>query len=262
MDEIENFIKSLNNVNLDEEYAYERIILMLQMANIHTYTYTIQKNQRVFRSRENENIDSFNSAKELACPPKECVHKFSRVNRPLQSIFYCADERATSYCEFMESWVEKPIGTISNITIGRWIVLKELKVIILQSREKLGDDSNAIKRNEWDHSDILLNNYLVNAFSKSAYKNKSHYILTSAIANTLLLRSEYDGIMYPCVPRNGIGFNVAFKSEVYEKGKLRLEVACRESFKTVKKYDECKADHSSFQIIDGKIKNNGQTIDW
>jgi len=87
-------------------------------------------------------------------------------------------------------------------------------------------------------------------------------VLTSAIANTLLIRSGCDGILYPSVARNGIGLNLALKSEVYEKGKLKLEVACRETFITIEKDGEKKANHASLGIIDGKIKNNGKDIEW
>ena len=264
MNEIEIFLKSLDEINLDDDYAYERIILMLESKNIvlPTLTYRIPNNTIVFRSRENENIDTFNLVKDLACPSKEYVKKFNRVNRPFQSMFYCSDNRSSSYSEFMEYWLEKPTGTVFNITIGRWRIQEELNLILVYNREKLGNDFHSIKGNMCDNSNLLINDFLFNKFTKSAYKNKSLYILTSAIANTMLLRSECDGIIYPCVPRNGNGFNIALKSDVYKKGKLKLEMAFRETFITVKKDSAEKANHSSVLLIEGKLRNDGQTIDW
>jgi hypothetical protein len=176
-------------------------------------------------------------------------------------MFYCADTRETSYSEFTEDWKEKPLGTIFNVTIGKLRILDDLNVIVFQNRQKLSDKFDHLKGDIWDSDNTMTNDFLVNKFSKSAYKNKSLYVLTSAISNNLLLRSSFDGIMYPCVPRDGVGYNLALKSDVYKNGKLRLESAFRETFVTQKKDNE-KANHSAIYLMEGKIKDGGKIIEW
>ena len=173
MDKVKNLLELLSNYNLDEKLAYERIILMFEVGQIvlPTLIAKISKDTIVYRSRENENVNLFNSVDDLSCPPKELVRNYSRVNRPFQSMFYGADSEETSYSEFMESWSYKPFGTVFNITIGQWRVMDDLNVIVIKDRERFGDEFNHIKGNIWDNIDTMTNDFLVNKFSQSAYKN-------------------------------------------------------------------------------------------
>ena len=74
-------------------------------------------------------------------------------------------------------------------------------------RNSLEKGIESIKGDKWNDSLIQMNDFLVEIFTMSAYKNKQIYILTSAISNILLMRSKLDGILFPSVPMNGTGLN-------------------------------------------------------
>jgi hypothetical protein len=261
---MKHLIEQLRNFNLDDPYSYENLILFFEINNIKipTLTKLIPKGEIVFRSRENFDNLFFKKISELNCPPKECVLKFNRANRPYQSMFYCSDKRETSYSEFMEEWIEKPIGSIFNITIGMWETNTDLKVHLIYDLNNINKDINSVKGDEWDEDTLQINDFLVEIFKASAHNNKPLYILTSAISNILLMRSNLDGIMFPCVPTNGIGFNLVLNSNICLKKSLDLKHVLRDTFMTIKNSKKLKADHKNVASIDGIISCENELINW
>jgi hypothetical protein len=182
---VEETLNFLENIDLSENNAYEKILLRLEssMITLPTLEYQIQKGTILFRSRENFSVNHFTKFDEIACPPKECVTQFNRANRPFQSMFYCSDSVETSYSEFGEDWKDKPVGSVYNVTFGVWRVLKDINVILFYDLNKLGGKINLVKGDSWDlDSDkIKTNKFLLDKFSMSSYNNKQIYTLTSAI---------------------------------------------------------------------------------
>jgi hypothetical protein len=73
---VEDFLKGLENADLNDNHSYERIILMFEVGKmvLPTLTTKINKDTIVFRTRENDNLNLFTSINDLTCPPKELVY--------------------------------------------------------------------------------------------------------------------------------------------------------------------------------------------
>ncbi|NCA84413.1 MAG: hypothetical protein EOM83_02440 [Clostridia bacterium] len=264
MGNIKEIIKQLKNINLDYSYSYERILLFFEKNNIEipTLTYDILKGKMLFRSRENFDELFFHKIDGIKNPAKKFVTKFNRANRPYQSCFYCSDKRETSYSEFMEDWLDKPFGSTFDITVGMWETIKDLKVHLIYDRKDFSQEYNLIKGVEWDDDLTLMNDFLVDIYKASSYNNKQIYILTSAISNVLLMRSELDGILFPCIPTNGIGLNLVLNSNICVENVLILKHVTRDTFLTTLNENRLKANHINIASIDGKIDFEKKTIIW
>lgn len=257
-------IDILKNFDLEDEFSYEKLLLLIELIKLKlpTLIQSIQKGTMVFRSRENFDTNVFKQFKDIGCPTKEFVTKFNRANRPYQSIFYCSDKRETSYSEFMDEWRVFPVGKVFSITIGLWELLTDIKVHLFIDRKIIGDKFDLLKGKEWNEEEILLYDFIVEMFAKSAHNNKSIYILTSAISNSLLMRGELDGIMFPCVPTNGEGLNLALKSELFFNANLLLKHVTRDTFLTVRNENNIKADHNNIASMDGVLDYDNKLIIW
>lgn len=264
MNRSRDIIKILNELDLKENNAYDNVISLFENGEIEIpyLTYKVQKGIIVFRSRENELTSFFTSIDELSCPRSHQVKYYNRANRPFQSVFYCSDKRESSYSEFMEKWAEYKHGTTFSITIGMWRIIKDLNLILISNQEMPARKINQIKGSPWTQDNEVLNEFLTAKFVQQAYYDKSVYILTSAIANTLVLKSKCDGIMYPCIPTNGNGFNFAIKKDIYENGGVKLEAVLRETFKTTNNKKSDKPIHISTGIKEGRINQSRKSIDW
>jgi|GEM_PF-3859968 len=257
-------IRLLNEIDLNESNAYENIISLIENGEIEIpyLTYKVQKGMIVYRSRENEMEDYFTSICELSCPKSDQVKYYNRANSPFQSVFYCSDKRETSYSEFMEKFADYPLGTTFSITIGMWRIIRDLNLILISNQESLIGKLNQVKGPHWTKENIELHKYIVNKFVQSAYKDKTVYIMTSAIANTLLSKCLCDGIMYPSIPTNGNGINIALKREVYENDGIILNAVIKETFKTYWDEESGKPLHISIGIKNGQINQLRKTIEW
>ncbi len=164
MAEIEKKIKVLDNFDLNEKFAYEKILLFFHSAEIAlpVFEYTIPKGQIIYRSRENKDVKFFYRFDDIACPLPKIVSQFNRINRPFQSMFYCSDKIETSYSEFMEEWKENPLGTTFDVTIGFWRLLENVKVDLIFNNNKFSD-LNKIKEDYCDQELAIIENfYLTN----------------------------------------------------------------------------------------------------
>lgn len=264
MEDITQVIQQIKGFNLDDPYSYEKLLIFFELNKIEipTLIQEIPKGKIVYRSRENFKTLFFDKISEIECPPKECVTKFNRANRPYQSAFYCSDKREISYSEFMEDWLEKPFGSVFNITVGMWETIKNLKVHIIVDRNNLGGEFNTIKGDEWDKNLIQINDFLVEIFKTSAYNNKQIYILTSVISNILLMRSKLDGILFPCVPINGIGLNLVLNSNICINNYLKIKHVTRDTFMTTNNKNRLRADHINIASVDGKLNYVKKLINW
>ena len=180
--------------------------------------------------------------------PEEFVKSFARCNVPHQSVFYCSDYRPTSYLELLEYWVEERKDEFLYVTLGKWVVENSLKVLIVTSPHE-EDRLSAYDKSHGDKLDhfisqqsddmkeamIMLYKFLFDRFRKPAKKDPQTYIITSAYCNFAFNQTKdaIDAILYPSVPYDGKGVNLAIKTNYPFDKNMKLVLVARDTFRRI-----------------------------
>ncbi|MFD2921783.1 hypothetical protein ACFS6H_18835 [Terrimonas rubra] len=135
-----------------------------------------------------------------------------------------------------------------HATIGKWTIESSLKVLIVTSpheQDRLSpyDKMHGIKLEHFINQQngdmkaamILLYKFLFDKFRKSAKKDPQTYMITSAYCNMAFNQNKYtvDVILYPSVPYDGKGINLAIKATYPFKKNMKLILAARDTFKRI-----------------------------
>jgi hypothetical protein len=202
----------------------------------------------VFHSRTHETNDYFVDFADISIPPAKFVKSFARCNVPHQPVFYCSDFRQTSYMELLEYWVEEKKEEFLYVTIGKWKIRNSLKLLIVTSpfegdRITSFDKMHGIKLDhfinqqcgEMKSAMIMFYKFLYDKFRKPAKKDPQTYIITSAYCNFAfnLKQDTIDAILYPSVPYDGKGFNLAIKPTYNFEKNMKLVMVARDTFKRI-----------------------------
>ncbi|MFN8288732.1 MAG: RES domain-containing protein [Chitinophagaceae bacterium] len=200
----------------------------------------------VFRTRTHETDNFFENISEISLPPSGAVKSFARCNVPQQPVFYCSDYRPTSYMELLQYWAEEKTGEFLHVTIGKWRFKNPLKLLIVTSpfQEDRTTDFDKAHGFALDHNinqmdkemkegAILFNKYLFDKFRKPAKKDPLTYIITSGYCNLAYTktRGQIDGLLYPSVPYDGKGVNLAIKPDYDFESSADLILVARDTFK-------------------------------
>lgn len=105
VEKVEKAISLLEQINPENEYAYENAVLAyLTIGRLPVLQYDIPAESVFFRTRTHENDDLFPLISDISITPNQFVKNFARCNRPFQSKFYCSENRPTSFAELVEYW--------------------------------------------------------------------------------------------------------------------------------------------------------------
>ncbi|MES2872675.1 MAG: hypothetical protein V4708_03065 [Bacteroidota bacterium] len=268
IENVKNAIALLEAIDPSDEYAYERAFLAyMTVKKLPVFVFNIEKGIEVFRARTGFDDGLFEQISDIALPPHEVIKSFARCNRPYQSKFYCAENRATSYIELAEYWADnRNVGEKLYATIGRWVIKRPFLAIIVTSpypeqRQSAFDKyhGEGLDRilseyeGEFKEANILIYNYLFEKFRKSAKKDPHTYLVTSAYCNIAFSRSadNIDAIYYPSVPFNGQGVNFAFNNKFITKENIELVGALKDEL-TVYTNDAGKKSFHQTEVLEAK----------
>ncbi len=277
--EIEILEKALHTVaslDFNDVLSYERAMLeysKIQYLPIFQYVYPAKS--PVFRTRRNTKDGYFNSISEITYPKPEYIKKFGRLNKPEQSVFYCSENRPTSYMELVEGWAEEiGFGETLTITITEWILKRDLVLVMVvnpnpHERQNKYDQyhgsgfDNVMSRLNDVQKEVAYRffEFLSSEFYNPGKKNKATYIKTSAFSNLVMIDCKCDGLIYPSVPFMGEGFNIVIKPEIIDKGEIVLNSAMRSQFRAEKmengkhNFIEIEQQHTkNIDLASGKIE--------
>lgn len=232
LESIKKAIEKLEAINPKNDYAYERAILALVgIKDLPILTIDIKPGEisSLYRTRTHETPNLFQKVSDVSIPPNSSVKYFARCNRPHQSVFYCAEDRQTSYAELVEYWVEEKTKEPKLfVSVGKWKLKKTMKAVIVTTP----DASNRISKFDKQHGPaldefiyrqtderkealIMFYRYLWDKFRKPAKSDPKTYLITTAYSNIVLMQTSLglNAIYYPSVPLNGQGINFAINSE-------------------------------------------------
>lgn len=200
--------------------------------------YTIFPGSSLIRQRINKKGKNFTSVSELSYPPPSST-PMERANLPGNPLFYACSfpseineeapiPRLISLEETSAFMKDKLNYGIERATVSKWSVIYQLELIALPflgTYERACPDLKKMKEG-WEDAvtkgiippDALeLVTYMAQEISRE-FKDRHMYFKIANFVNYLLRMNEKtkdaDGILYPSVPAQGAGFNVAIKPEV------------------------------------------------
>ena len=271
---IENSIKEIESINLENSWSYEKIIhSLLKIKILPIILFREPKGSLIFRSRINDGIIPFNLISEISIPNENFVLNYARANKPKQALFYGSENRPTSYLEFAMH-LAKTISFKEEvcITIGAWELQQDLTFALVFNPQLLIDNEYH-KRHKSDFEEFLKNTppelrmgvikffeFIGKKYAEQAENNLNNYLVTCAYSNIIFASEQCDGIMYPSIPRGGDAFNVVIKKNTIENEALSLKAARMDKF--VAK-EQKNGKHEFFNIAGmyaNKISSNN--IEW
>jgi hypothetical protein len=102
-------IEAIETLDSSKGYYYEQVLCkLLKIERLPIIIYTLEANNLFFKTRINEvddagNVIDFNRISEISYPKREFVNEYARTNKPRQSMFYCSENRPTSYGELLSN---------------------------------------------------------------------------------------------------------------------------------------------------------------
>lgn len=247
IDKCKKIIQSIEEVDSNNEYAYERMFLSyLKLNHLPIVMYEIPEGTPLFRARTHKENILYKKITDIGIPPEDKVRNFARCNRPFQPLFYCSESRPVSFMELVEYWSDTTdFGEKLFVTVGKWILKTSLNLIIVADPDEKtqvtefdkyhGNGINEFLNRysgEVKESYRILFEFLAEKFRAPAKNDLKTYLITSAYSNIALMHANGKavGMHYPSVPFGGEGLNFAINKEFYSTNKLELIYVIRNEF--------------------------------
>jgi len=244
---VQQAIDKLEAIDPKDHSAYEQALsAYLGITQIPFLIYEFADDLDLFRTRTHETDNFFDNFSDIVAPAETLVKSFGRCNRPFQSIFYCSENRPTSYMELLEYWAKNKVkDQFLYVTLSKWNLLKPLLTLIItspypQDRTSKYDKSHGVNldhfingyQDDFKAAMILFYKFLFDKFRKSAKNDVKTYIITSAYCNLAFARAKgrIDAVFYPSVPFQGNGINFAIAPHYDIDTGLDLELVIRNKF--------------------------------
>jgi hypothetical protein len=218
---IVGLITGLENAYQNSSLVYETILShFISIENFPFHTIPLKKGNYIGRARYQKGIEPFDKLSKVSYPPSTIVTQFSRLNRPLQNLFYGSEKKESCLAEMMPLWYEElSIDDIITVTIGFWELEADINVFIIPDTE----NSNTLNQkiiNSLSSYELTFWNYISKKFKISTKDKSSIYEFTTALGNALLLITdannlEIDGFLYGSV-QSPANLNVALKPQIID----------------------------------------------
>lgn len=202
--------------------------------------HTIYPGSSLIRQRVNQPGKNFSHVSELSYPPIN-VTPMERANLPGHPLFYACSfpseinenapiPRVIALEETSSFMRDKTKSGIERATVSRWSVNKQIELIALPytgTYERACPDLlqirkgwiEAINKGVVPQDALDLVHYMAEEISKDFTRKEQYFKIANFVyylLNTNKKTKDADGIIYPSVPAQGAGFNVAIKPEVVD----------------------------------------------
>jgi len=260
----------ITNFKKDNHYLlYE--YTMKELDKISVKKIDIQlKNLKLFRIRIHAK-NEVNETRDLLYAPQKNITRFGRVNRPGQSMLYCAEQFQICEKELIHDYLlNNEIGYNAFATYTKWEIMQPLNLFVLSIAKSKCEYVNgfnihdlylnSLKLNSNDLQQPLKNFYALTNyfFHKNAKNDTAVYIVCSAIANYVTLCFPYiDGFVYSSV-QGILGYNIVLRPHVIDQKKVELTKTVISETWHVEKENTVKIDSSLKKT--GDVEN--EKINW
>lgn len=257
-----------------DEKAYKAYLLETKAEN-YVISYLLLRDNKIIRTRINDDCKRFNNVNNLKYPPAESARtdRASLEGKPMfyGSIFtHQADEiflpRAISLMETSEFFRDVNASGYQLITQSVWRNNRDLRLAMLPVSELYKTPSDELMHMRREHKvyfpqmnvgNIDEATILGDMFASPQERNT--YNLTAHFVDYLLNESSegdyFDGVVYPSVPSEGLGMNICIRKELIDNGDVTCDGACTELL--IKHKKQSKLAH----LYDCNVTSDG-TLDW
>lgn len=218
----------INNIEtsfLKSDLIYEMMFAhFMNLSGFGFQTIPLKQGSSVVRARYTDRLASFSYLDEVSYPKSEYVTKFSRLNRPNQSLFYASETENACLTEMLPFWIDDfKKGDIISVTLGKWIVRNDLKLIIIPDTKNI-NVLNQKMLSQLQAQEIEFWDYISGKFKTSTKQDKRIYEFTSAFGNALWLNTKTqnikaDGFIYSSV-QSLENLNIALCTQNIDSGDL------------------------------------------
>ena len=239
-------IEAIENIDVNDGEAYQKIIKGFKsMGQVPFWVLDFPYLPiEVFHCRTHDNDQLFNTFDEIEIPPARFVKSYGRCNIPGHPVFYCSENRQTSYMELLQYWLETKHDSDFYVSIGKWTIKNYLKCLVITSPDSNDRISNYDKLHGNNFDSMLQNydtatqnsmrkfyKYMFDKFRKPAKHDIKTYMITAAYSNLAFdLPEKVDAIFYPSVPYEGNGINFAIRHDYPFKENMELTNVARNRF--------------------------------
>jgi hypothetical protein len=141
-------INKIKTIDYSTESSYELVLkYLVSIKHLPILMLKLPKGSLVYRTLNNNNVDLFYKISDISNPYIEFVKDYGRANKPNQSVFYCSQNRPTSYIELSNYWAKnKKVDDTFSVTIGMWELQRDTNVIMVVNPNKKTRNSNYDKQ--------------------------------------------------------------------------------------------------------------------
>lgn len=205
----------------------------------------IYDNSFVLRSRPNFNGEVFNKASDISYNPFPGLIKLNRFNLEHEPVFYGAvpissdkaDGVLTTICEsYKELFDNSSTVNIQYVTIGKWNVIKPIKMAMLTFYETAWAKSEHVKNinpiyaefiglscNDEDNKKCLMVYEYFSQCAGKRFDTRNSYLITTAFYHAVQERyGSETGIIYSSSSTDNYGLNIVLSKEIIDGGYLEL----------------------------------------
>jgi hypothetical protein len=199
-------------------------------------TWTQPRGHTIFRSCKNDDIEPFESISRIAYNPNPDY--IERANLKEKSIGYGSQDLKTAAIENCQWYCRNTIQRTYYLTIGEWMINRDLNsIIICHSKKALNAGTDlkfayqALLKRELNKNNRkefriwnLKNRFFAEQFAKKKINHENDYLYSALYSNTVFKSKEanIDCIVYPSVVRRYTEFNYAYKPVLIDDKSLTL----------------------------------------
>lgn len=144
IDEVNTAIIKIERLDKTKGYYYEQVLFELsKIEKLPIIIYRLEANELFFRTRINNGYD-FETFADLSYPDEKYISAYARANKPLQQMFYCSENRPTSYIELLNN-KDGSVGDEITLTIGCWQAVEPIDVVLVFDPSKNRDNEYSLK---------------------------------------------------------------------------------------------------------------------
>lgn len=241
IDQFEESLKALKTIesfDIMHDDSYQGIVKLISEKIIIPYvTHIIPIGRIFYRARMNENC-SFTLKKEISYNKNIDSIKIGRANYFHQSIFYASHKEETAIFETSQSIKNREKVNNEVITVGKWIVIKPIKVIAIfhdnefLQKDKLirenylkflKTDSRFTSKRAQTHLEFISNQFAKKVSCIDEYKVSCAFF--NILKDKKFEEENISGVLFPTVEWKKNDLNVALTPECVENNLALNQVA-------------------------------------
>jgi len=248
--DITKIIEQLRDLDLSKYPKDEILSLLDRVGNIGFVIVSFNRGKSVMRARPNYNGERFERKIDYSFKPQECNKTYQRASTPNQTMFYATtipdnlqpgelgNMRIIGVAETIPMLRDKSKSGYQKLSFGRWEVIDEINLLAIVQKDKYSEASSYTKEladgyrqfikdtpGDLSAKSLEFTTFLADEFSKENIEGDYDYMI-SALFTELVTKKGLDGVLYPSVRTEGMGFNIAITPEATSKLELHVAGEC------------------------------------